>query len=444
MKKYKNRSILFVLMLSGIGSLNAQEAWTLAQCIDSAIVNNKKLKVSQNQILLANEKQKEVKANLLPKITANGDYKYYTDLPTQLMPSAIFGGPEGFYKEAQFGVQHNITGNIQLVMPIYSPELMGGITQVKVAKEIAQINYQKTEEEIHVEVTGLFYNSEIIKNQLTFVDSNLINANKLLKNISLLNEQLLVQKLEVDKVALQIKQLASKKKILLSKNEQILNGLKFLIGLPQEAMFSIAPIEIASSEKEYTLQKSLDLKLLETKYSLLNTELNTLSKSRYLPSAFLYASLGKIGYGYEKPMPVGGDFYGFYNMGFVGAKLSIPIFNGTVTNKKITQKRIEIENNELQKSLVTDQNKMLYNNAILTQSAAQETIHESELQIELAQNIYNKVVLQNKNGVATITDVLLAENEINKAQQSFLAAKIDYLKSNLELKRISGSILLKK
>lgn len=444
MKNYKNIKLLLILLISITITGTTQEVWTLNQCIDSAFVNNKKLKVGKNDILLASEKQKEVKANLLPKITANGDYKYYTDLPTQLMPASVFGGPEGFYKEAQFGVQHNITGNIQLVMPIYSPELMGGIAKVKVAEEISQLQYQKSEEQIYFDITNLFYNAQIIKSQVVFVDSNLVNANKLLENMQVLNKELLVQKIDVDKVALQVKQLETKRRILESKNSQVNNALKLLIGLPQTQGFETETLAIAHSKIEYTVKQSIDLKLLDTKNTLLNTELNTLSKSRFLPSAFLYGSLGKLGYGYEKPMPVGGDFYGFYNMGFVGAKISIPIFNGTVTNKKINQKKIELNTIELQKSLITDQNTMLFNNAILTQSVAEETINESQLQIELAQTIYEKTVLQHKEGLATIAEVLLADNSISQAQQNYISATIDYLKSDLELKRITGNITLKR
>jgi len=439
MKTYKNIPLLLLLFF-GIGNNNAQQTWTLNQCIDSAMVNNKKLLMGKNEIRLSNEKEREVKANLLPKITANGDYKYYTDLPTQLMPMSIFGGPEGLYKEASFGVNHNLLGNIQLGMPIYSPELFGGIEKVKIAKEVSALQYQKSAEDVYFDITNLFYNAQIIKSQMVFIDSNYNNARKLLKNVKLLNQQLLAQQTDVAKVELQVQQLETKRRILDSKYNQVLNGLKMQMGISQTRNLAIEGISLKQEKVEYTTKPTLDLRLLDTKFSLLNSELKTLKKSRYLPTAFLYGSLGTMGYGYEKPMPMGGDFYNFYNLGFVGAKISMPIFNGTVTNKKIAQKKIELENNDLQKELIADRNSLLSNNARLKQSVAKETISESQLQLKLAQTIYNKTILQQKEGLASITDVLLAENAINQAQQNYISATIDYLKADLELKKITGNI----
>ena len=440
--KYSNisKAILLLLFAGAGGHFQAQEVWTLDQCIDSAMVNNKKLQIGKNEIRLSNEKQKEVKANLLPKITANGDYKYYLDLPTQLMPAAVFGGPEGFYKEANFGVDHNVLGNIQLGMPIYSPELYGGIEKVKIAKEVSKLQYQKSAEEVYFDITNLYYNAQIIKGQMAFIDSNLNNATKLLANVTLLNKELLAQKTDVDKVKLQVQQLGTKRRILDSKYAQILNGLKMFMGVSSTKDLDIETLILKQEKKEYSIKSSLDIQLLDTKFSLLNSELKTLKKTRYLPTAFLYGSYGVMGYGYEKPQPLGGDFFKFYNMGFVGAKISMPIFNGTVTNKKITQKKIEIENTTLQKELVNDKNSMLVSNANLKQVEAQETINESQLQMKLAQEIYNKTILQQKEGLASLTDVLLADNAINQAQQNYISAIIDYLKADLELKKVTGNI----
>ncbi len=356
------------------------------------------------------------------------------------MPAAIFGGPQGVYKEASFGVDHNILGNIQLGMPIYSPELYGGIEKVKIAKEVSKLQYQKTAEEVYFDITNLYYNAQIIKGQMVFIDSNLVNANKLLSNVTLLNKELLAQKTDVDKVKLQVQQLETKRRILDSKYDQVLNGLKLFMGISQNKDLDIETLTLKQEKKEYAIKSSIDIQLLETKFSLLNSELKTLKKTRYLPTAFLYGSYGAMGYGYEKPQPMGGDFYKFYNMGFVGAKISIPIFNGTVTNKKINQKKIEIENTELQKELVNDKNAMLVKNAKLKQVEAQETINESQLQMKLAQEIYNKTLIQQKEGVASLTDVLLADNAINQAQNNYITALIDYLKADLELKKATGNI----
>ena len=438
-----NKSIyqlLFSLILFGGTTTIQAQTWSLEQCLDTAMVNNKKLKISQNDQQIALQKRKEVKSNLLPKITANGDYKYYTDLPTQLMPLSVFGGPEGQYREAQFGVPHNINANLMLNMPLYNPELYGGIKATKVATQVADLQYQKAEEEVYFDLTNLYYNAQIIQSQINFIDSNLINSKRLLKNVTLLNKQLLAKKTDVDKVALQVKQIETKKSLLESKYTQVMNGLKLLMGISLDQEVEVDNAIVQSSEISYSSKSSLDLQLIDAKYNLLSSELQTLKRSRFLPSAYLYGSYGTMGYGYdEKP----NDFLKFYTIGFAGVKVTYPLFNGTVTNKKINQKKIELENNDLRKSLVTEQKDMQTRNAHLQRSVAKQTITESELQVELANDIYKQTLLQQKEDVANLTDVLMADNALREAQQNYITAIIDYLKADLELKKITGNITTK-
>jgi len=120
----------FILLLIAIGSPSVQaQGWSLQQCIDTAQVYNKKLQVNRNDIAIGEQREKEAKANLLPKVTANADYKYFTNLPYQLLPLNALNpaAPEGEFRAAQFGVPHNINLSLQLSMPLYNPQLYGAI-----------------------------------------------------------------------------------------------------------------------------------------------------------------------------------------------------------------------------------------------------------------------------------------------------------------------------
>ena len=61
------------------------------------------------------------------------------------MPLSVFGGAEDQFKEAQFGVPHNINANIQLAMPLYNPQINGAIETTKIASELRALQYQKTD-----------------------------------------------------------------------------------------------------------------------------------------------------------------------------------------------------------------------------------------------------------------------------------------------------------
>lgn len=434
-----HKLLIIPLIFIGWNTVQAQEVWTLRQCIDTAQVYNKTLQINRNHIRISEQREKEAKANLIPKVTANADYKYFMELPTQLMPMNALNpqAPEGQFRDLQFGVPHNINANVQLAMPLYNPQVYGAIENTRIANALTQLQFQKSEEQVLYDITTLYYNAQILKHQLDFLESNLINTQKLLKNMELLKEQLLAKGTDVSKVKLQAEQLNTQRENVHNKYISILNALKLNIGIPLERNITVVSEIEQQTLTENNVENILDLKIIQTQNKLLNSELSTFNKSRFLPSLNLIASYGTTGFGYDKTP---NDFLKFYPIGFAGLQLTYPLFNGTVTQRKINQKKLEISNNELQAQLIGDKNKMETENALRQRTIAQQTVINTENQITLAQSIYEQTILQQKQGAATLTDVLLADNALREAQQNYLSAVIDYLKVDLELKKLAGTI----
>ena len=434
-----HKLIFILLVIFGWNTVQAQEVWTLKQCMDTAQVYNKTLQINKNNISISEQREKEAQANLIPKVTANADYKYFMELPTQLMPMNALNpqAPEGQFRNLQFGVPHNINANVQLAMPLYNPQVYGAIENTKIANEMTQLQFQKSEEQVLYDITTLYYNAQILKHQIDFLDTNLINTQKLLKNIELLKEQLLAKGTDVSKVKLQAEQLATQRENVHNKYISILNALKLNIGIPLEQNITINTQIEQQILVENNSANILDLKIIQTQNKLLNSEMSTLNKSRFLPSLNLIASYGTTGFGYDKTP---NDFLKFYPVSFAGIQFSYPLFNGTVTQRKINQKKLEINNNELQTQLISDKNKMEIENAVRQRNTAKSTITNTENQMALAKDIYEKTVLQQKQGTATLTDVLLADNALREAQQNYLSAVVDYLKADLEIKKLTGAI----
>ena len=116
------------------------------------------------------------------------------------------------------------------------------------------------------------------------------------------------------------------------------------------------------------------------------------------------------------------------------------MFNGAVSQQKVNQKRFELNNNALQSSLLNEQNAMQVKNAKLQLNLAQRSIKTISDQLNLAQSIYLQTLLQQKYQTASLNDVLLSDNALREAQQTYLSAVVDYLKADLELKKLTGNI----
>lgn len=429
-----------LLILFASNAIKAQEVWTLKQCIDTALVYNKNLQINRNNTTIGEQRASEAKANLIPKVAVNADYKYFTDLPHQFLPMSTFNpsAPEGQFKDAQFGVPHNISANVLLTLPLYNPQLYGAIENSKTAVTLSKLQYQKSEEQLSYDITMMYYNAQIIQHQLTFIDSNLLNNNKLLKNTELLYQQLMVKGTDVNKVKLQAQQLKTQQQIVSNKHLQILDALKLNIGIASAKNIAVeSAVNFQKAQADLAKKKILNVEIINQRNKILTSELSTLNKSTYLPSLSLMASYGTMGFGYDKQP---NDFLKFFPVGFAGVQLTYPLFNGTVTTRKINQKKLEISNNKLQSQLIADKNTMDVDNAQRQKTTAFQSTIDTENQQTLAQTIYQQTILQQKQGTANLTDVLLADHALREAQQNSLSALMDYLKADLELKKSTGNI----
>lgn len=125
----------------------------------------------------------------------------------------------------------------------------------------------------------------------------------------------------------------------------------------------------------------------------------------------------------------------------MGTQLSIPLFTGTATRHKISQKKIELNKANIQKELVSERSALDINNAAMQYSLAKRTTGTAWSQIQLATRIYENTVLQNKQGTASITDLLMADNALREAQQNYIVALIELRKAELEYKRVTGNLI---
>jgi len=429
-------ALVFTTMIFSTNS--KAQSWSLKQCIDTALVHNKTLKIAQGDIEIANEKNKEAKGGLFPKLYGNVDYRYYTDLPYQLLPASVFGGPAGIYKEAQFGVPHNLNANIALDVPLFNPQINGAIAVSKKAKELNQMQFQQTQEQVVFDISNLYYNAQLVSNQILFIKNGINNSEKLLSSMQLLYSQKMAKGTDVDKIKLQLSQLNTQLSKANSQLQQIINLLKLQLGITPTRQITIEETFNSSSEAvKYITKPSSDILLFNTKELLLKSELKTLKLS-YLPSFSIYGSYGTTGFGNYSGT---NDFFKTYPIGFAGAKVSWLLFSGTTLEHRIMQKKEELKQNKTRLELLNDKQNIQIENMQMQYSVANSNLSNSKSQLELAEMIYSKTIIQQKEGLASLTDVLLSDNTQKEAQQNYLSALVDVMKADLELKKVSGNIL---
>jgi OMF family outer membrane factor len=407
--------------------------------MDTAQVHNISLQIARNNIALGAEKAKEAEANLYPKLTLNADYKYFTDLPYQLMPLSTFNplAPEGQFKEAQFGVPHNLNANLLLAVPLYNPQAYGAVDITRSAMDIYEIQFQKTQEQVRFDIAMRYYQAQAVQQQMAFIDSNLVNAQTLLQHLRLLLGQMMAKTSDVDKVLLQISQLQAQRESLAANYLQIERGLKLAMGIPMDRPLYIDSEIHFRRLADHEPGTPLEIHLVEAQRRILTGELGALQHTMHYPSVQLVGSYGTSAMGYHQgPEP----FLNWYPVGFAALQVSYPVFNGTVTKRKINQKKLELQANELQLELVAGKHETEVDNATLARDIAMKQVDTALEQIALAKKIYGQALIQHKEGLASLTDILLANNALREAQHHYVQTVIAYYTADLNLMKATGNL----
>ncbi|MCY1542383.1 hypothetical protein D9M68_781280 [compost metagenome] len=60
--------------------------------------------------------------------------------------------------------------------------------------------------------------------------------------------------------------------------------------------------------------------------------------------------------------------------------------------------------------------------------------------MDLANEVYANVSTQHKEGIATLTDLLNAENSYQQAQNNYIQSLLDFYLAEIELKRANGTL----
>lgn len=424
-----------MLCTVGVGTLHAQER-TLQECINEALANDRRVGMADMDERMADAQGQEARAALLPKVRGTSEYRYYTDVPYQLMPASTFGGPADEYRAIQFGTPQNISANLNLQLPLVDPAAWSAIRITHEAGSLSALQGERTREEVVMDVSNAYYNAQILQARLQFLDSNITHAGELVRNMELLHAQSMARGTDVDRSTLQRDQLITHRERLQAQYDQVLDALRLLMGLAVDAPLRATSAATESTALPLANGPSTGVRVADQLLRVKHAELSALKRSR-IPSINGFGLYGTTGFG-----PIGLESqYEFYPVGYLGAQLQVPIFQGTVLHRKIQAKELDLEKAALQRDAVSAKDDLDRRRAARDETVARSSIANSLSQLDLADRIRRSTVLQHQEGVASLNDIVLADQAFWDAQQNYINALVDLRKAQLELARITGTLL---
>jgi outer membrane protein TolC len=105
--KVKNCLIIILLLFGFVSAQNIVELYSLQQALGLAAKQNLVLKGLEWQRKISHTEVSQSQSGLWPTINLNANSDYNLNLPVQLIPASVFGGPVGTFREIRFGRNWN-------------------------------------------------------------------------------------------------------------------------------------------------------------------------------------------------------------------------------------------------------------------------------------------------------------------------------------------------
>ena len=440
----RTRFFLVLIVLSIQTSFSQNKTMSLKDVLRDCIKNNFEINKSDIDILIAKSKTKETKSNLFPQINIKGQFADNTKLQTSYLPGELAGAP-GTDIAVQFGKEYNTNAHIEVSQMIYNAEFWSGLKINKLNEQVKEIINVKTQEEVIFKISKLYYELLIAQQNKQTLDANYKKLENLYKTTKDLFDNQLAKRLDVNRIKVNLINLKTKKKQLIGTISTNINIIKLIAGLPIESKINFEDKSLLNcTNKSYTtdinssIEKRQDYQLVSKKIELNKQQIKNVN-SGYLPSLYAFAQNGWNNQNNEFKFT--GDNVKWNQSQVIGLKLQIPVFDGLKKKNKATQFKLELEKTNKELDYIKNTIKSEVINAQTNIEISLTNINSQKENVGLAEEVYNDVNLQYKEGLTDINDVLSAETELREAKVLYLQEILKHKINELNLLKAKGELI---
>ena len=412
----------------------SQQTITLKQAIEFALQNKADALKAKLDITNADAKILEAKAGTLPKVTGSTNITY-----NPIIQEIALGG-----QTFKMGQPWVAVAGVQLQQALFNQQVFIGLKAAKSTKEFYQLNANLTEEQIIERVSNAYFQVFTAQEQKNTLESSYSSTEKVRNVIKSLYDNGLSKKIDLDRINVNLTNIETNIKQSNNGITQAENALKFYMGMPIETKIQLVQEDMAVTP--HLLDETVNTdERTEVKVLLKNKELLEYQKkatiANYYPTVNLTANYNWQGLGEKFPLTNGsskGVMWSDYSA--IGLGINIPIFNGFATKAKVQQNQIDIDKLEIDikdTKLGLDQ---AYQNAKAQIENSLATLESQKANVKLAEDVLADTKSNYQYGLATLTDLLEAENSLVQAKNNYTRAILDYKIAEVQYYKSKGEL----
>lgn len=441
--------MIFILTLLFVVASHAQEqktvhAFSLADAVNYAQKNNVQVKNALLDIQSQIQTNREIAAAAFPTVNTSLGGTNFLTIPTSLLPAQIFGGAPGTFIPVQFGTKYNANYGANFNQLIFDGQVFIALQARATSLDWKKKNAALTEENIKANIYKIYYQLAASKTQLNILDANIERLEKLAKDAAAMYKNGFAEKLDVDKVNVQLNNLQTEK---LKANNSVtigFMGLKMLLGMPVKDSLVLTDIVNESSlttdvlyENDFQYGIRKDFQYLNTvkKLSEYNVKRYQLS---YLPTISVNGAYTK------NAQRTKFDFFdkngNWFETALIGLNINLPIFNGGATMAKIKRAKIELAQVDNQIAVLKNNIDNELTQAKLNYMSSFATVEFQKKNMQLAENVYSQTKKKFEAGTGSNTEISAAQADLVSAQNNFMNALYAALIAKVDLLKASGKL----
>lgn len=405
---------------------------TLQNVVTYAISHQPLLQQSMIDETITSNTIKSKLADWFPQLNLN--YSLQHNFQIQ---QAIIGG-----NAVRLGVENTSAAQLTASQLLFNRDVLLALRSKGDVQTQAKQTTESRKIDVAVNVSKAFYDVIATQQQIKVAAQNISRLEKSISNAYQQYKAGLVDKTDYKRASISLNNTKAQKQA----NEELLKAkleyLKYLMGYPVAAKLE-PEYDSLQLEKETmldTLQKPaynnrIEYRILETQKKLQEANIKY-NKWAFLPSAsvngaynlnYLNNTFGKL---YTNNLP----------SSFASLTISVPVFQGGKRKHNIANAEWQLKRTEWDLEALK--------NNVNTQYASAMALYKSNLanyqalkeNVALAQEVYDVINLQYKNGVKTYIEVIGAETDLRTSQINYYNALYQLLASKIDVQKAMGQI----
>ena len=418
-------------------------AFSLEECVTFAKNNNVQVKNSLLAIEAQIQTNREIGAAAFPTIGTNAGVNDFIKIPTSLLPAQIFGGAAGTYIPVQFGTKYNANYGINFQQLLFDGQVFVALKARASSLQWQKKNAALTEEAIKTNIYKIYYQLSASKTQLNILDANIERLSKLAHDAEVMYKNGFAEKLDVDKVSVQLNNLQTEK---IKANNSVaigFMGLKMLMGMPVNDSLALTEvIDEKSLEKDVLVENDFqygvrkDFQYLSETKKL--TEFNVKRyQLGYLPTISFSGSTSKNALRTKFDFFEGGSWF---NTTMVSLNVNLPLFNGFARDARVKKTKIELKQIENQIGALKNNIDNEITQAKLNFMSSVATMQFQKKNMQLAETVYQQTKKKFETGTGSNTEISASQADLVTAQNNYMNALYSALIAKVDLLKATGKL----